>query len=478
MRPKQFDLGLPIPSGTLLLFLGIFASTVKADLSLTVLASFDGTNGRVPEAALIQGRDGAFYGTTMLGGFYTNYGTVFKVTTGGTFTNLISFNNTNGASPQAGLMQATDGKLYGTTYQGGAHGDGTVFAISTNGTTFNSVSFDPDFDGPNAVLAQGPSGDFFGTTEYGGTNHEGSVFKMTPSGMVTNLVSFDGTNGSYPYDGGLVMGADENFYGTTQSGGIGFDSSVFYSGWGTVFRMRTNGTLTTLTLFNGTNGAFPVGVLAQGIDGSLYGTTGYGGIGFDGLPYSGSGTVFKITTNGTLTTLAMFNGTNTGANPFAGVIIGTDGNLYGTTQYGGTNYPPSPNAGTVFRVTPDGTLTTLVSFKLPDGGQPIGGLLQGSDGNFYGTTTIGGINGMGNVFRLTVPGVEAPKLQVVANSGAPILNWIPLAGRTYQVQYKTNLNQAAWNNLGGTIIATNRIATISDPTSPESQRFYRVALLP
>src|SRR5262249_41767337 len=257
MHSKQLDFLQLAATRAGLLFLWMFASTAEANVSLTVLASFNGTNGEIPEAALIQGQDGAFYGATILGGFYTNGGTVFKATIDGTFTNLVSFNGSNGASPQAGLMQGADGNLYGTTYGGGVYGDGTVFAISTNGTAFTSISFGPESDGPNAVLVQSATGDFYGTTQFGGMNHAGSVFRMTPSGMVTNIMSFDGTNGSYPYDGGLVIGADESFYGTTQFGGIGFDSSVTYSGWGTVFRTTTNGMLTNLTFFNGTNGAFP-----------------------------------------------------------------------------------------------------------------------------------------------------------------------------------------------------------------------------
>ncbi len=151
---------------------------------------------------------------------------------------------------------------------------------------------------------------------------------------------------------------------------------------------------TSLYSFTGTNdGANPVAGLVQGSDGSFYGTTESGGT-------NNLGTVFQITTNGTLTSLYSFSGTNDGANPVAGLVKGSDGIFYGTTESGGTN-----NLGTVFRITTNGTLTSLYSFSgTNDGANPVAGLLQGSDGNFYGTTGPGGTNNLGTVFRITING--------------------------------------------------------------------------
>ncbi len=155
-------------------------------------------------------------------------------------------------------------------------------------------------------------------------------------------------------------------------------------------------TLTTLASFDGANGAYPyvLMTLVQGNDGNFYGTTYEGGA-------NNGGTVFKITSTGTLTALYSFcaqSGCTDGAYPFGGLVQGTDGNFYGTTYEGGAN-----DGGTVFKITPAGTLTTLYSFcaqgGCTDGEFPIDKLVQGTDGNFYGTTEGGGTSGAGIVFN-------------------------------------------------------------------------------
>jgi uncharacterized repeat protein (TIGR03803 family) len=263
---------------------------------------------------------------------------------------------------------------------------------------------------PVGNLVQYSDGTFYGMTNLGGSGNNGSVFKMTPAGALTTLVSFTGTNGTDP-DAGLVLGSDGNFYGMANGGGSSSD--------GTVFKMTPAGVLTTLVSFTGTNGSFPDGALVQGSDGNFYGVAGAGGS-------SNFGTVFKITPAGVLTTLVSFTGTigaDLGSSPAAGLVQGSDGNFYGTTEFGGT-----ANDGTVFKMTPTGTLTTLVSFTgAANGANPRAALVQGSDGNFYGTTQLGGSSSDGIVFKITPTGTLTTLVSFTgaANGAAPYEDLVP-----------------------------------------------------
>jgi uncharacterized repeat protein (TIGR03803 family) len=326
-----------------------------------------------------------------------------------TFTSLFSFDGTDGSYPYAELVQATDGNQYGTTYAGGANGVGTLFKITPGGTLsiLNSV------DGsPVGGLVQATNGDFYGTTDHGGTSNTcpksfvggcGTVFKITPGGIVTTLLSFDYTDGANSF-AGLIQGADGNLYGTTEQGGANSKTCEDYSaeGCGTVFKISPGGTLTTLHSFDGADGFLINAGLVQGTDGNFYGATLLGG----GPNYDG--TIFKITANGSFTTIYSFCDLITCANgiePQGALVQGTDGNFYGTTSIGGAN-----DYGTVFKITPNGVLTTLHSFDSTDGAYP-GGVIQATDGNFYGTTFEGGANGAecdergcGTVFKMTPSG--------------------------------------------------------------------------
>jgi uncharacterized repeat protein (TIGR03803 family) len=287
------------------------------------------TDGANPIAGLVQATDGNFYGTAWQGG--TNYaGTVFKITPTGTLTTLYNFCSqpscTDGSQPSAAMVQGSDGNFYGTTSGGGANGNlGTVFKITPGGslTTLYSFGSQPN-DGydPYAGLVQGTDGNFYGTTVYGGMIY-GTVFKVTPLGALTTLHAFDGTDGADPY-AGLVQGTDGNFYGTTLGGGANSN--------GTVFKITPAGALTTLHRFNYLDdGADPLAGLVQATDGNFYGTTSQGGANY-------AGTVFKVTPVGTLTTLHVFGGSDGVAVPYAGLVLSTDGNFYGTTVGGGANH--------------------------------------------------------------------------------------------------------------------------------------------
>jgi uncharacterized repeat protein (TIGR03803 family) len=278
---------------------------------------------------------------------------------------------------------------------------------------------------------------------------------MTLNGVLTSLVSFADPDGASP-NSKMAWGSDGNLYGTTAYGGsnnagtvfrlttngvltslvsftVSFDSAFNYNyngaglvlagdgnlygitsgggsiGRGSFFQVTTNGLLTTLVSSTYTNGA-PTG-LVLGRDGIVYGTT----AGWFGCCDSDFGSVFQMTTNGVLTTLVSFTGPN-GAYPAAGLVWGRDGNYYGTTRYGGSN-----GYGTVFQVTTNGMLTTLVSFTKTDTGPngfPLNELLLGSDGNFYGTTKEGGSNGYGTVFTMNTNGVLRTLVSFTGDNGA------------------------------------------------------------
>jgi len=292
------------------------------------------------------------------------------------------------------LTLGNDGNFYGTTQLGG--GNGTIFQATTNGSLNTLVSFNSaNGSYPVAALTLGNDGNFYGTTMQGGTVNSmfpygmGTIFRVTTNGNLTTLVAFNQSNGAAPTSA-LALGNDGCFYGTTELGGAA--NSEFPQGWATVFRVTTNGSLTSLADFGD---SYPEG-LTLGDDGGFYGTTKYG--------YSSDGMVFHVTTNGILTPLISFSGTN-GAEPESALTLGNDGNLYGTTYEGG-----SGGDGTVFQLTTNGILTTLSSFYGTNGAGPESALILGNDGNFYGTTFFGGIsnpefpNGMGTVFQVTTNG--------------------------------------------------------------------------
>jgi uncharacterized repeat protein (TIGR03803 family) len=293
----------------------------------------------------------------------------------------------------------------------------------------------------------------------GGANDQGTVFRVSTNGVLTTLVSFNDTNGANPY-AEVIEGLDGSFYGTTVNGG---PADV-----GTIFRVTANGNLTTLFSFDVTNGAKPYGGLVQDAAGILYGTAAYGGTNGDGI-------IFRITTNGALTTLYSFTGGNDGANPWASLILGNDDSLYGTSILGGVT-TSSGAWGTIFQVTTNGTFAPLASFDFNTNGfSPHASLTQDDAGNLYGTTYSGGAGLKGTVFRLT------PAPQIVKASLWPgnilALNWDAWLGKVYQVQYRTNLTQLGWKDLGNPFVATNATASTTDSALAGQSRYYRVQLL-
>jgi len=373
---------------------------------VTTLFNFNNAAGVGPAGGIIQATDGNFYGTTTFGAYFGDpysTGTVFKMTLGSLPTTLANLTGTIGSTPEAPLCQGTDGNLYGTTWDGGGSNYGTVFKVTTGGTLSTLAQFNYSNGAfPYAGLVQGKDGNFYGTTSVGGngTGGNGTVFSVTPTGTRTTLVQFNGTNGGTPL-ASLILGSDGNFYGTTSQGG---------AGWGTVFQVTPTGTLTTLSLFLD-YGSYPDGPLLQGNDGNYYGTTQLGGLNGNGS--STSGTLFKVTSTGTTTTLGYFGQEVSGIHPQGSLVQDSDGNFFGSTASGGPD-----NAGTLFRYNKDDGLKTLINFNNNNGADP-GSLIIATDGNIYGTTDAGGSANSGTVFRLETSATK--NITFDSSSGVPIV---------------------------------------------------------
>ena len=314
-----------------------------------------------------------------------------------TFSALYNFGSNSGDPYQGNpyypeiVAQGRDGNLYSTAPNGGANDAGAVFKITPAGTLSVLYSFDGAHGStPYGGLTLGTDGNFYGTTSGGGTYGDGTVFKVTPTGSLTVLYNFTAGNDGYNPYAPPVEGTDGNFYGTVYNGGAGL---------GTIYKITPSGKFTTLYQFDDTHGYSPVDPLVQGTDGNFYGTAEGGGS-------NGVGVVFKITPSGKLTVLYNFDYTH-GSIPYGGLTLGTDGNFYGTTGSGGTR-----SYGTVFKITPAGKLTVLHSMNgTTDGIGPVAGVLQGSDGNFYGANSNGGKSNYGTTFQITPKG----KLTVLHN---------------------------------------------------------------
>ena len=369
----------------------------------------DGSNW----STVIQGSDGNLYGTAATGGPFnpacstnlTGCGLLFRLSPSGAFTVLYNFEGTtadhraNPIYPYGALLQASDGNFYGTTTEGAS-----VFRMTPSGSVSTMTFLG---GGSSAQLIQGSDGNLYGTTSVGGegtcpadrsalchpTAGEGTVFRLSLSGALTTLKVFSGgADGARPY-GGLVIGPDGAFYGTTRGGG---------TGQGTVFRITSGGGFSTIHTFNGSDGSFPYARLTLGGDGNLYGSTTNGGGGAD------AGVIFKVSPGGAFSVLHVFTGFSVpdpsprpgvpldGAYPAAPLVPAADGTFIGVSASGGAYA-----GGTVFKISPSGSYAQLFTFAgNAEGSSPIW-LMRGGDGAIYGNCQYGGVRNMGAIFRIS-----------------------------------------------------------------------------
>ena len=380
------------------LFVVVFclaAAIASPAQTLTTLYTFDAYHGSSPSSPLVQGLNGNLYGATFYGGS-SGDGTVYEITSSGTLTSLHSFCRqtgcSGGANPGGQLILGRDGNFYGLTMIGGANSDpnlcpfgcGTVYKITAAGSVTTLYNFCPQQGCPDGYmpngLVQGADGNFYGTTDPVSVSPcptcIGSIFKLTPQGAFTNLYNFCSqakcADGSNPQPG-LIQASNGNFYGTTFSG--------------VIFEITASGKYSVLYSFKYGN-AYP-GPLIEGSNGDLYGAAAFGGA------YHG-GSVFRITRDGKFFNLYSFcpqSGCADGLAPSGWLALGSDGNLYGATQQGGANTNTSDcptGCGTIFRLSSTGGFTKLYDFcslaNCADGFAPLHGMMQGTDGKFYGST--------------------------------------------------------------------------------------------
>ena len=368
---------------------GIIFSLDPATGTYTNLWRFDGANGSEPEGNLVQASNGKLYGMTSAGG--SNYnGVIFSFDPAtGTYTKLKDFDGSaDGSYPGGSLMQASNGKLYGMTSQGGSNGAGVIFSFDPADASYSDLKdLDNTADGgnPNGSLVQASNGKLYGLTYSGGSNGVGTVFSFDPAtNSYSNLKDLDNTtDGGNPY-GSLVQASNGKLYGLTSQGGSN-GSGVIFS-----FNPATNtyNNLKDLN-YNNTDGGTPYGSLVQANNGKLYGINFYGGV-------SGNGLIFSFDPTTTAYTTERYLGTNnTGNELYGGLLKDNTGKLfYGMTSSGGSN-----GVGVIFSFNPaTGTYTNLWNFNGANGASPYGSLVQTSDGKLYGMTINGGSDNAGVMF--------------------------------------------------------------------------------
>jgi uncharacterized repeat protein (TIGR03803 family) len=403
------------------------ASGAASAQTFTTLHNFGGGNGNPGglwnDASISQGRDGGLFSTSP--GSQTGLSAAFRVGPTGSF-NVLHVWTSGASEPLSGLVLARDGKYYGITRFGGPDKLGMVFRISGTGGGIMVHGFTGGNAGahPWSVL-QSLKGDFYVSTE-GASAAEGdefgSIFEMTSDGNLTLLHAFNGSDGASP----LILtqsSTDFRFYGVTTGGGT--------NNIGTIFRVSWRGEFEVLHNFDNATGGWPNGALIQANDGNFYGTTSEGGP-------SGSGVLFRITPSGQYTVLHYFGGDTNIGGPVGRLVQASDGNLYGTATGGGDT-----GFGVIYRATLAGDVVALHSFSLTEGYNANSQLMQHTNGKLYGGTAGGGTfnQGIFYSFDLGLP---------------PFVSYLPTYGRAATVvqilgQGFNDTSQVSFNGAPGTV---------------------------
>jgi uncharacterized repeat protein (TIGR03803 family) len=454
--------GLKVP-GLAVLTVTLLVLPSSAQTNFTLLKSFAGSNGSSPECTLITGNDGALYGTTRTGGS-SNLGTVFKINLDGSgFATLKNFLGMDGNDPESGLLQGSDGTLYGTTYAGGTSNRGTIFRLNPDGSGYSVLH---NFDGsaakwPSASLIQGSDGWLYGTTAGGGSALRGTVFKLHTNGssyVVIHTFLGEPNDGSEPHSE-LWEDSDGVLYGVTALGGP--------VSAGTIYKLNKDGSgHTILHVFDFVaEGYSPYAGLLAASDGALYGANLYGGT-------NGGGSLFKMHKDGSgFATIHHFvNDYTEPHEPRGKLIEGSDGCLYGTCSSGGI-----VSSGAIFKLNKDGSgLTFLRRFTGTggDGSYPRGGLTRASNDAFYGTTTSGGVRLLGCIYALSTDPLRPRVVGISLFAKSNLVQFAGTSGISYDVQRSTNLN--SWSVLSNITFPVNGLSAFIDTNPPPSKAYYRL----